>query len=56
MLLFLKTYASFLTQGRFGRPPRETPSDAQNCGEMKIFMIGERPFRHFVRVGRSKLL
>ena len=30
-------------------------SDAQNCGKMQIFHVAEEPFRHFVRVGRSKL-
>ena len=30
-------------------------SDAQNCGKMQILELAEQPFRHFVRVGRSKL-
>ena len=30
-------------------------SDAQNCGKMQILDLPERPFHHFVRVGRSKL-
>ena len=30
-------------------------SDAQNCGKMQIFELAEPPFRHFMRVGRSKL-
>ena len=30
-------------------------SDAQNCGKTQIFHVAERPFRHFGRVGRSKL-
>ena len=29
--------------------------DAQNCGKTQIFYVAERPFRHFGRVGRSKL-
>ena len=27
----------------------------KNCGKMQIFHVADRPFRHFVRVGRSKL-
>ena len=30
-------------------------SDAQNCGKTQILELSERPFRHFVRVGRSTL-
>jgi len=30
-------------------------SDAQNCGKTQIFYVAARPFRHFERVGRSKL-
>ena len=30
-------------------------SDAQNCGKLQILDVAERPFRHFGRVGRSKL-
>ena len=30
-------------------------SDAQNCGEVRIFHVAERPFRHFALVGRPKL-
>ena len=30
-------------------------SDAQNCGKMQILEVAEQPFRHFGRVGRSKL-
>ena len=30
-------------------------SDAQNCGKMQILDLAEQPFRHFGRVGRSKL-
>ena len=29
-------------------------ADAQNCGKTQIFHVADRPFRHFVRVGRSK--
>ena len=31
-------------------------SDAQNCGKMQILDVAEQPFRHFGRVGSSKLL
>ena len=27
----------------------------QNCGKMQFFHVADRPFHHFVRVGRSKL-
>ena len=30
-------------------------SDAQNCGKMQILDVAEQPFRHFGRVGSSKL-
>ena len=30
-------------------------SDVQNCGKTQIFYVAARPFRHFGRVGRSKL-
>ena len=30
-------------------------SDVQNCGKTQISHFAERPFRHFGRVGRSKL-
>ena len=30
-------------------------SCAQNCGKMQISHFADRPFRHFMRVGRSKL-
>ena len=30
-------------------------SDVQNCGKMQILDVAEQPFRHFGRVGSSKL-
>ena len=30
-------------------------SDIQNCGKMQIVHVAEERFRHFVRVGHSKL-
>ena len=30
-------------------------SDAQNCGKVQILDVAEQPFRHFGRVGSSKL-
>ena len=30
-------------------------SDVQNCGKMQILYVAEQPFRHFGRVGSSKL-
>ena len=30
-------------------------SDVQNCGKRRILELADPPFRHFVRVGRSKL-
>ena len=30
-------------------------SDAQNCGKIQISELADQPFRHFGRVGRSKL-
>ena len=35
--------------------PFATMSQAQSCGQMQKLELSERPFRHFVRVGRSKL-